>query len=184
LRRIPVILMALAAVVAAGAAAVVMWPHPAPGPAGSPEATGPQVGHLAPAFSVPGLAGGRLTLAQYDGHPRVVSFFAAWCVSCWNDMAVLNSGYQRYRSRGVVMIGIGVRDTVEDLRAMAGKLKISFPLGYDQGGDLAARPYRLYSVPTTVFIGTNGVIKAVVQGRVHSDTLQQYLAMILPAPAQ
>jgi peroxiredoxin len=179
-----VILMAVTAIVATGAAVVVMWPHPALGPAGSPEATGLQAGHVAPAFAIPGLAGGRLTLAQYDGHPRVVSFFAAWCESCWNDMAVLNGAYERYQSRGVVMIGIGVRDTVEDLRAMAGKLGISFPLGYDQGGDLAARSYRLYSVPTTVFIGTDGVIKAVVQGRVHNDTLQQYLAMILPAASQ
>lgn len=82
------------------------------------------------------------------------------------------------------MIGIGVRDTVEDLRVMAGKLKISFPLGYDQDGNLAARAYHLYSVPTTVFIGTDGIIKAVVQGRVHSDTLQQYLAVILSAASQ
>lgn len=100
-RRIPVILTALAAVVAAGAMAVVMWPHPVPGPAGpagSPEATGPRAGRLAPAFAVPGLAGGQLTVAQYGGRPRVVSFFAAWCESCWNDMAVLNGAYQRYRS--------------------------------------------------------------------------------------
>ncbi len=66
---------------------------------------------------------------------------------------------------------------------MARKLGLTFPLGYGEHRALAARPYRPYSVPTTVFVGADGIIKALSQGRVHTDTLQRHLALILPTSA-
>jgi peroxiredoxin len=96
-------------------------------------------------------------------------------------MAVLQRAYERYRSQGLVIVGIGVRDSVGSLRQMTERLHVTFPTGYDEKGSLVAQPYRLYSIPTTVFVGIDGTIKAVVQGRVHTDTLQQYLPLILPA---
>ncbi len=152
-------------------------------PATLPETGGPRSGHPAPGFAVPGLAGGRVTLAQYAGHPRVVSFFASWCESCWNDIATLQRAYSRYHDQGLVILGVGVQDTVGSLRHVAMRLHVTVPVGYDENGSLAARPYDLYSIPTTVFVDANGMVKASVQGRVHSDTLQKYLALILPAAA-
>jgi peroxiredoxin len=129
------------------------------------------------------LAGGRVTLAQYAGHSRVVSFFASWCESCWNDIATLQRAYSRYHDQGLMILGIGVQDRVGSLRQIAMRLHVTFPVGYDENGSLAARPYDLYSIPTTVFVDADGMVKASVQGRVHSDTLQKYLALILPAAA-
>jgi peroxiredoxin len=148
-----------------------------------PESLGPKAGYRAPGFAVPGLTGGQVTLAQYAGRPRVVSFFASWCEECWNDMAVLQHAYDRYRDQGLVILGIGVHDSVGSLRRMTERVRVTFPTGYDAGDDLAARRFNLCSIPTTVFVGTEGIIKGVVQGRVHSDTLRQYLALILPSAA-
>lgn len=122
-----------------------------------------------------------MTLAQYAGHPRVVSFFASWFESCWNDVAMLQRAYSRYHDQGLVVLGVGVQDTVGPLRQIAVRLHVTFPVGYDESGSRVARPYGLYSIPTTVFVDAAGVVKAVVQGRVHSDTLQKYLTLILPA---
>jgi peroxiredoxin len=98
-------------------------------------------------------------------------------------MIVLERAYERHQRQGLVIVGVGAHDTVDSLRQMTARLHITFPTGYDPNGDLAARPYHLYSIPTTVFVGADGVIKAVVQGRVHTDTLQQYLPLILPSAA-
>jgi cytochrome c biogenesis protein CcmG, thiol:disulfide interchange protein DsbE len=152
-------------------------------PATLPETGGPRSGYPAPGFAVPGLAGGQVTLAQYAGHPRVVSFFASWCESCWNDIATLERAYSRYRDQGLVILGVGVQDTAGSLRYVAMQLHVTFPVGYDNNGSLAARAYELYSIPTTVFVDADGMVRASVQGRVHSDTLQKYLALILPAAA-
>ena len=124
-----------------------------------------------------------MTLAEYAGHPRVVAFFASWCESCWNDMATLQRAYSRYHDQGLAVLGIGVEDTVGSLRQIVMRLRVTFPVGYDENGSFAARPYELYSIPTTLFVDADGIVKASVQGRVHSDTLQQYLALILPAAA-
>ncbi len=183
---LPVIATGLAGALGVGVLVAVGWRQSAPAtiaPAVLPETVGPKSGHPAPGFAVPGLSGGQVTLAQYAGHPRVVSFFASWCESCWNDMATLQRAYSRYHKEGLVILGIGVQDTVGSLRQIAIRLHVTFPVGYDENGNLAARPYELYSVPTTVFVDADGMVKASVQGRVHSDTLQKYLALILPAAA-
>lgn len=183
-----VLLIELAAILAV-AVALMVWRSPHPGdsvaslPNVFPEVAGPERGRLAPALAVPALNGGQVTLAQYAGQPRVVSFFASWCESCWNDMITLQRGYERYRAHGVMFLGIGVHDTAGSLRYMTERLHLTFPVGYDERGDLAAGPFHLYTVPTTIFVDAHGVIKGVVQGRVHSDTLQRYLALILPAAA-
>lgn len=184
--RIRVLLIALAAIVATGVAAGTAWRTSAPTrdtSAGLADVAGLQAGRPAPAFAIPALNGGHLTLAQYGGHPRLVSFFASWCVECWNDMRVLERAYEQYERQGLVIMGVGAHDTADSLHQMTARLHITFPTGYDPNGELVARPYHLYSIPTTVFVGADGVIKAVVQGRVHTDTLQQYLPLILPAAA-
>ena len=185
-RRLPIGVIALVTAVAAGALGVTVWFVSTPRAdtsAALADVDGPQTGRPAPAFAVPGLSGGRVTLGQYAGHPRVISFFASWCESCWNDVRTLQRGYERYRDQGVVVLGIGARDTAGSLRSMTERLHVTFPTGYDERGDLAAQPFHLYTIPTTVFVGANGVIKGVVQGRVHSDTLRKYITLILPAAA-
>ena len=186
-QRTGIVLIALAAVVVSGVATALVRRANVPradAPASLADVNGPEAGHPAPAFAISALTGARpVTRVEYAGHSRVVTFFAGWCESCWNDMAVLQSGYERYRDQGVVFVGIGVRDTVGSLRHMVERVHVTFPTGYDEDGDRAARPYRLYSIPTTVFVGADGIIKGVVQGRVHRDTLQTYLALIVPGAA-
>jgi cytochrome c biogenesis protein CcmG/thiol:disulfide interchange protein DsbE len=45
------------------------------------------------------------------GRPRIVNFFASWCVPCITEEKVL----QQLKSRGVIIDGIAVRDRPEDL---------------------------------------------------------------------
>jgi peroxiredoxin len=182
--RPTVVAIGLAGVLAVAVLVVVGWRQSASNTITretAPETGGPRSGRPAPGFAVPGLAGGQVTLAQYAGHPRVVSFFASWCESCWNDVAMLQRAYSRYHDQGLVVLGVGVQDMVGSLRQIAVRLHVTFPVGYDENGSLAARPYELYSIPTTVFVDAAGMVKAVLQGRVHSDTLQKYLTLILPA---
>jgi hypothetical protein len=114
-----VIAIGLAGVWTVGILVGAEWRQSTPNritPATLPETGGPRSGYPAPGFAVPGLAGGQVTLAQYVGHPRVVSFFASWCESCWNDIATLQRAYSRYHDQGLVILGVGVQDTVGSLR--------------------------------------------------------------------
>lgn len=179
-------LVAAAAVAGVVAAGALGWQRPVPREVTAtnlPAAAGPEVGRPAPALAVPALAGGQLTLAQYAGHPRVIGFFAVGCIDCVPDLAMLEQAYRRYERPGLVVLGIGVAATAGDARWMARQVGATFPIGYDETGDLV-RIYRLYNIPTTVFVSPAGTITGILQGRVTDKALAQYLARILPASAQ
>jgi peroxiredoxin len=172
--------------IASAAAAVMGWAYSVPSAvysASGPVAGPPVAGRPAPPFSVPALAGGgQVALAQFAGHPLVITFFSTDCGTCWPDMSLLEKAYGRYRSRGLVIVGVGVQDTVSSLRKMVKSLNVTFPIGNDEKGASAAQ-YRLTSVPTTVFVGSDGVVKSVLEGNLDDRTLQRHLGVILPKSA-
>ena len=171
----------------ASAAAVIMgWAYAVPSAvysASGPLASAPVAGRPAPPFSVPALTGGvPVTLAQFAGHPLVITFFNSDCGVCWPDMSLLEKAYGQYRSRGLVIVGVGVQDTVSSLRQMIKSLNVTYPVGNDEKGASAAR-YRLTSIPTTVFVGADGIVKSVLEGNLDDRTLQKRLVLILPRSA-
>ena len=123
-----------------------------------------------------------MTLAQFAGHPLVITFFNSDCGVCRPDMSLLEKVYGRYRSRGLVIVGVGVQDTADSLRQMITSLNVTFPVGNDEKGAAAAR-YRLTSIPTTLFVGADGIVKRVLEGNLDDRTLQKKLALILPRSA-
>jgi len=55
-----------------------------------------------------------------------------------------------------------------------------FPVLLDEKGKVFRR-YKLHGLPTSVFIGADGVVRAVNPGPITEAALQQHLAEILPA---
>src|SRR6516162_10381552 len=67
----------------------------------------PPVGSPAPAFTLPRLDGpGSVSLASLRGHPVVLNFWASWCTPCKAEARVLERNWKRYRSRGIVFVGV------------------------------------------------------------------------------
>ncbi len=72
----------------------------------------PKVGAPAPAFSLPRLAGqGDLSLSSLRGKTVVLNFFASWCAPCKREAPDLEAVWRRYRSDGLVVLGIDSGDT-------------------------------------------------------------------------
>ena len=71
-------------------------------------------GKPVPAFALPAALPTKPALASPDlatGKPRLLNVFASWCVPCITEVRVL----QELKARGVLVDGIAVRDTPEDL---------------------------------------------------------------------
>jgi cytochrome c biogenesis protein CcmG/thiol:disulfide interchange protein DsbE len=129
------------------------------------------VGKPAPAFSLPILGGdGRVDLASLRGQVVVVNFWASWCLACREEHPHLLAAWERYRERGVVLVGIDYQDTEDAALAYAAEMGGDWPLVTDPRSRTAIE-YGVYGVPETFVIAPDGTITAKKVGAVTYDWL-------------
>ena len=81
----------------------------------------------------------------------VVCFLAAWCGPCIDELPILNKLYQKYKKKGLKLIGISI--DIEGPRAMqpiVDKLKIDFPIYWY--GEIGVKKFKLNAIPMLFFI--------------------------------
>lgn len=129
------------------------------------------IGRRAPTFSLPRLGGGpTLDLASLRGQVVVVNFWASWCLACREEHPHMLAAWNRYRERGVVLVGIDYEDTEEAALAYAEEMGGDWPLVTDPGSRTAIA-YGVYGVPETFVIAPDGTITAKKVGAVTYEWL-------------
>ena len=68
---------------------------------------------------------------------------------------MLESIWKRYRSQGLVVLGVDINDVRGEARRFARKNRMSYPLVYDGPGDTLT-DYGVQGVPETYFVARNG----------------------------
>jgi peroxiredoxin len=141
-------------------------------------------GDTAPAFSLKTLEDSPASLSDYAGHPVLINFWASWCKPCRGEMPLIIAAYRTHQQAGLTVLAIDLTDqegSTKDIRKFQAEFQMPFPVLLDKKGK-ARKLYRLRGVPTSVFIGSDGVVRAVHQGPISEAALQQRLSEILPAP--
>ncbi len=104
-----------------------------------------------PEFELPLLRGGSLSSHQLKGTPIVLNFFASWCEPCREEAPLLERTWRRYRSRGVRIVGVNVRDTERDARRFVRDYGLSYPVVVDRGEELSSA-LGIHGLPQTFFV--------------------------------
>ena len=116
----------------------------------------PKIGGPAPAFSLKRIDGsGVVDLAALRGKPVVLNFWASWCVPCKGEAAALETAYKRYRSQGVVFLGVDYHDVTGDARTFLNHHDVTYTTAQD-GSGMVGDKYGITGVPETYFIDRRG----------------------------
>ena len=139
----------------------------------------PLVRKEAPAFALQTYAdGSRLALADLRGKPVVVNFWASWCVPCRQEARLLEQGWQAYRGRGAVFVGVNIQDRPEAARAFIREFGKTYPIGADPDGKISIN-YGVYGVPETFFVDKQGRISYKQVGPLTPEVLKARMEEIL-----
>jgi cytochrome c biogenesis protein CcmG/thiol:disulfide interchange protein DsbE len=112
----------------------------------------------APAFDLPRLdTEGRLSLSALHGKVAVVNFWASWCIPCKDEAPAIESTWQRYKDKGVVVVGLNVQDLVPEAMTFLRVTGATYPNVRDKDNSVY-RAYGLTGVPETFFIDRQGRI--------------------------
>lgn len=144
-----------------------------------------RAGDAAPAFTLVDAHGEAVQPEDYRGGPLLINFWATWCGPCKEELPLFQEAYQDTDGLQVLLINMGEeRDTAQNyLEEQQVDLRTAVDPYAGAGADAeetgaVARRYRVLGLPTTVFVGPDGVIRDVRIGQVLPNQLADSLAKL------
>ena len=126
--------------------------------------TGPSIGKRAPDFTLTSLDGTKYSLNQFLGRKVLLNFWLESCRACEAEMPLLQSIFNKYSRDDVIVLAVNVRGDPARVRLYAGTAALTFPVLLDAEGTADAL-YKSPSFPTTFFIDSTGIIRAITDQR-------------------
>ncbi|HME00615.1 MAG TPA: TlpA disulfide reductase family protein [Terriglobia bacterium] len=135
---------------------------------------------MAPGFSLKGLDGKKLDLADYKGKVVLIDFWATWCGPCRVEIPGLVEMQDRHASEGFSVIGISMDDDPAAVPEFFKQFRMNYPVAV--GDARISELYGgVYGLPTAFIIGRDGRIYAKFEGAfpvaVFDRAVQQLLAV-------
>ena len=108
-------------------------------------------------------------LIKADDNRLVLSFMAAWCGPCIDELPALNKLHKRYKDRGFQIIGISIDlEGPGAMQPIVKKLKIEFPVYWC--GEKAIDKFKLNAIPMLLFIRQGEMVE-----RLHGKRPEKFL---------
>lgn len=138
-----------------------------------------QSGDIATDFKLKTLDGNDLSLSDYKGKGVVLNFWGTFCEPCRNEMPALESEYQKYKDKGIVVIGVNASEPEKTVQAYVKNIGATFPIVFDPGLKIA-NAYQANELPYSIFIRPDGRVSHMNIGQMDEQTVNKYLKTVLP----
>jgi thiol-disulfide isomerase/thioredoxin len=135
---------------------------------------------LAAEFSLTSITGEDVSLVDWRGKWVLVNFWATWCGPCVREMPYLQELAQAHEDQ-LVVLGINMRETNDEVAAFAAEHGLTFPLLMDPD-DETLLAYQVLNVPLTVVINPDGEIARRFFGPLDPVEFDEWLAVALAPP--
>ncbi len=124
--------------------------------------------------------GRAIRLADFKGKVRIFDVWATWCGPCRMGIPQLNTLYERYRDRGLVVVGISVDGDPADVARFVQEVPIHYPHGMmnrDAAALFEARGESM-SIPITFVIDRSGKLRRRFIGLVGGGRLEKEISAL------
>lgn len=139
----------------------------------------PRAGDPLPPLEMKTLDGRIVNLADLKGKQVVINFWATWCPPCRAELPDLARTFEEQRASGLEIIAVDVQETEpvvsRYLREIGG---LPFTIGMDEDGSISRR-FAVTSLPTSLFVDDEGIIRLTFVGGMNYSTIQRKLKQTL-----
>ena len=136
-------------------------------------AASPEVGRAVPDFEWAMPDGTVRRLEDLRGRVVVLNFWATWCEPCLQEMPALD---RAAGDPGVVVLALGIDEEPAKVDAFFERLAITRVEPLLDIASKTARRYAVVGVPSTFFVGPDGMLRYVERNAVTDATLRDALA--------
>ncbi len=114
-----------------------------------------------------------INLSSYKGKPVVVNFWATWCPPCRAEMPDLSALQEKYRTDGLVVLGIGVGEPMTTVQNFIKQNPVKYEILLEDAQNQRLAPLismwegrtdGRYAIPFTFMVGRDGLVKDVITG--------------------
>ena len=139
-------------------------------PMASSETPRPVIPERVPALELPGVDGKLHTLADWQGRPLLINFWATWCEPCRREVPLLRALKRQRAAEGLEIVGVAI-DSADAVRQFIGRLGIDYPVLLGEKDGLAAvSAFGMDAVlPFSVFAERGGRVVTLKVGELHRD---------------
>ncbi len=117
-----------------------------------------------PAFSLPDLDGKEWKSSELAGKACVVDFWATWCNTCKETIPKLAELSDKYKGKGLTVVGISVdKGSAEKIRKAAKKLGINYLVLLDKDNTLS-KSFGFNGIPSLYVFDRKGALKTAMPG--------------------
>ncbi len=117
----------------------------------------------APGFTLPDLAGKKVSLSDFRGKWVVLDFWGSWCGWCVKGFPALKEAYKKYGDK-LVVIGIDCNESEEDWREGVKKHELPWINVYNGNDHALYEAYNITGFPTKAIINPEGKLVDLTTG--------------------
>ena len=133
---------------------------------------GPRVGEPIADYFATTLAGDSVSLASLRGQVVLLNLWATWCVPCQTETPYLQSIFERYRERGLEVVGVSqdVGDAAGDVEDFVAEYGVTYTILHDPQ-TRALDLFRVIGLPGSFLIDRDGVLRWMQYGPIVESDL-------------
>jgi thiol-disulfide isomerase/thioredoxin len=110
-------------------------------------------------FTMKDVDGNDVSLTAYKGKVVLLNFWATWCGPCKAEIPGFVKLQEKYRDKGLVIVGYSVDDTAAKAKAYAAQYKMNYPILLGEGREEVQDAYGpIWGIPASFIISKDGKV--------------------------